>query len=172
MEGTLRFSSNMKHRAAWILLLMVLFVFPGCASLISGYNSKFQCPNTNKGKCVSVKTAYRESIEGGQENPLVKEGRKEEQCKECKEGKGSGNAEEGQPARDNSQPEDVYRAALYRKLTSMIGKPSTPLVVPPEVVRVLILSYTGSNNELFSYRYVYFFATEPKWIISTAREVN
>jgi hypothetical protein len=43
-------------------------------------------------------------------------------------------------------------------------------VIPPDVVRVLIPSYTGADNELFSTRYVYFFATEPKWSISTTKE--
>jgi len=164
------------------VLLGTLLLFSGCSTLISGYNSEFQCPNTFKGKCVSVKEAYRESVEGTQINPLVKEkpkarGQDKNHCSNCdREAQASGQQEVSPAQRSggdkNQQPEYSYRDALYKKLSSMIGKPSTPLVVPPEVVRVLILSYTGSNNELFSYRYVYFFATEPKWVISTAKEVE
>ena len=186
MAQTRRFSSKPPNNIELIILLFVsLFVFSGCSALISGYNSEFQCPNTDKGKCVSVKKAYKESIEGDseQENPLVrKDGAQgSEECPECqqalqKEETPSEKTPAGQGrAGSNALSKYLryqYQSALYKKLSAMIGKPSTPLVVPPEVVRVLILSYTGSNNELFSYRYVYFFATEPKWIISTAREVQ
>lgn len=155
-----------------LVLLGTLLLFSGCSTLISGYNSEFQCPNTFKGKCVSVKEAYKESVEGTEINPLVKENPKAGEAKtHCTNCQGQAEAS-GQQSAQTQSPEYRYRDALYKKLSSMIGKPSTPLVVPPEVVRVLILSYTGSNNELFSYRYVYFFATEPKWVISTAKEVE
>ena len=177
MEGMHRFSSNYLKLVKLILLCSLLLAFSGCASLISGYNSEFQCPETNKGKCVSVKTAYKESLEGSTEdNPLVKQKNKQKDahCAECE--KDSNRNSPKPEARGLSRPEPdaeySYRHTLYKKLSSMIGKPITPLVVPPEVVRVLILSYTGSNNELFSYRYVYFFATEPRWVISTAKEVE
>lgn len=170
MERMHRYSSNLLHSLKVLALVGALFMSSGCSALISGYDSEFQCPNTNKGKCVSVQKAYRESIQGSTEdNPLVKEHPAEQkaaeaqQCDNCKEGA-------SQPVTQAKTPHYRYRDTLYKKLSSMITKPSTPLVVPPEVVRVLILSYTGSNNELFSYRYVYFFATEPKWIISTAKE--
>ena len=175
MAQTRRFSSKPANIELIILLLATLFVFSACSALISGYNSEFQCPSTNKGKCVSVKEAYRESVEGAEINPLVKEkskagGEDETHCTNCQsEAEASGQQE---VSKGNQPPEYSYRDALYKKLSSMIGKPSTPLVVPPEVVRVLILSYTSSNNELFSYRYVYFFATEPKWVISTTKEVQ
>jgi len=170
MESTHRRLCNLQLLKI-LFLLGVLFAFTGCSALISGYNSEFQCPNTNKGKCVSVQTAYKESLEGRkhENNPLVKENSNGK----CEGEEGSHDKDHG----DNAKPaikemEYGYQNALYKKLSSLIGQPSTPLVVPPDVMTVLILSYTGTGNELFSYRYVYFFATEPKWVISTAKEAQ
>ena len=169
-------------RSKFIFLTLLVMTLSGCSALVSPYSSTFQCPETDKGKCVSVQTAYRESID----NPLVKEDlnsstRKvvkndKPPCETC--GEKEENKEESQPettptvsaSTDNTKYR--YQDALYRKLASLIRQPSTPVVVPPDVIRVLILSYTGSDNELFSYRYVYFFATDPKWIISTGKEVD
>jgi conjugal transfer pilus assembly protein TraV len=162
-----------------ILVSLLFALFSGCSAIVSPYNSQFQCPETDNGKCVSVQTAYKESID----NPLVKSnpdsttrpGDKKDKppCETC------GNQQKDQPETirkpDVSPSRDSkyqYQGALYRKLASLIEQPSTPIVVPPDVVRVLILSYTGSENELFSYRYVYFFATEPEWIISTTKEAE
>ena len=174
MESTHRRFNNLQLLKR-VFLLGVLLAFTGCSALISGYNSEFQCPNTNKGKCVSVKEAYRKSVEGTQDNPLVKEkakvrGEDEKQCDNCNTPAEA--SEQGQAAQKKQQPQYSYREALFKKLSSMVDQPATPLVVPPDVMRVLILSYTGSDNELFTYRYVYFFATEPKWVISTAKEAQ
>ena len=165
---------SMHRRSGNLLLLITLLAFAvsftlltGCAALISGYNSEFQCPDTDKGKCVSVKTAYEESLHGQEENPLVKE----KQCDGCNTSAQQPSMHNGS-AQEEQEPEYSYRDALFKKLSSMIGQPSTPLVVPPHVMRVLILSYTGSDNELFTYRYVYFFATEPEWVISTSKEAH
>jgi conjugal transfer pilus assembly protein TraV len=162
-----------------IILIILALCFSGCSAIVSPYNAEFQCPETDKGKCVSVQTAYKESID----NPLVKTG-PEKSKPPCEtysgnERKGPEQSEEHQldtipesNAYNSGNPKHQYQDALYRKLASLIGQPSTPVVVPPDVVRVLILSYTGSENDLFSYRYVYFFATEPSWIISTAKEAD
>ena len=148
-----------------MFLVVICFMASGCSSIVSPYSSKLQCPNTYKGKCVSVETAYAESIN----NPLVRA----EADPRRQEDKNPG--ERKDPDKEDKEkkiPEYSYKDALYKKLSSLIEEPATPIVVPPEVMRVLILSYTGSNNELFSYRYVYFFATPPKWIISTGKEVR
>ena len=150
-----------------LTLLALTLVLSGCSALVSPYSTTFQCPDSDKGKCVSVQTAYDESID---DNPLVKEAT----CEECDEEKNEKNAEKtdgekaGTPAANNLKYD--YQDVLYKKLTSIIDAPETPMVIPPDVVRVLIPSYTGTDNELFSARYVYFFATEPKWSISTATE--
>ena len=136
--------------------------FSGCASLVSPYSTTFQCPDGDKGKCVSVKTAYKESVE---ENPLVRD---ESSCEECEKDKGKKEEPPAPPPIPVKQGQKAdYQDAMYRKLSTLIGQPTPPIVAPPQVMRVLILSYTGSENEMFGYRYVYFFATDPKWIFST-----
>jgi len=104
---------------------------------------------TFKGKCVSATNAYKESVENSDNTSL-----------------------ENLSPELSADLEYNYRTSLYNKLASLINKPTTPIVLPPKVMRTLILSYTGSANELYSYRYVYFFATEPEWIISTTEEVE
>ncbi|WDN90997.1 conjugal transfer pilus assembly protein TraV (plasmid) [Desulfosarcina sp. BuS5] len=130
-----------------ILVLYAGFILSGC-SVFNPYKSEFQCPDTYKGKCVSTTHAYKESIEN------------------------SDNSLENLSPKLSGDLEYNYRTGLYNKLASLINKPTTPIVLPPKVMRTLILSYTGSANELYSYRYVYFFATEPKWIISTTKEIE
>ena len=125
------------------IILFAGFIFSGCG-IFNPYQSEFKCPDTYKGKCVSTIDAYNESIED------------------------SSNVSPELPG----DPEYNYRIGLYNKLASLIHKPATPVALPPKVMRTLILSYTGSDNELYSYRYVYFFATEPKWIFSTTKEIN
>jgi len=142
----------------------------GCSALVSPYSTTFQCPDSDKGKCVSVKTAYDESVDA---NPLVKN----PPCEDCKKAKQDHDEKQKADTEAFSQPlvnkvKYKYEDSLYKKLTSIIEQPDTPIVIPPDVVRVLIPSYTGTNNELFSTRYVYFFATDPQWSISTTKENN
>ena len=152
-------------------VLFLCGLLTGCSALVSPYSTTFQCPDSDKGKCVSVKTAYDESIDA---NPLVKN----PTCEACDEAKSDTNADDEKEDKDkNASSEPIgneikykYQDTLYKKLTSIIDQPETPMVIPPDVVRVLIPSYTGTDNELFSARYVYFFATEPKWSISTTTE--
>ena len=160
---------------AYSILTLLAFgpVLSGCSALVSPYSTTFQCPDSDKGKCVSVQTAYDESIDA---NPLVKEAT----CEACDEEKSDKNPEKTETDAEKADEESNtpagndlkynYQDVLYKKLTSIIDQPQTPLVIPPDVVRVLIPSYTGTDNELFSARYVYFFATEPQWSISTATE--
>lgn len=154
-------------------------VLTGCSALVSPYSTTFQCPDSDKGKCVSVKTAYDESLEP---NPLMKK----QVCEECEEKEKTKDSDKETPdeKKMETQPSDKtqgdapapdsakydYQDALYKKLTSIIDQPETPLVIPPDVMRVLIPSYTGADNEWFSARYVYFFVTEPKWAVSAATE--
>jgi conjugal transfer pilus assembly protein TraV len=122
----------------------------GCSTLLNPYQSGFNCPETENGKCVSVQTAYRESL-----NPLVKsEG---ESCLDC--GKST-------PEEMAASPEEKgYRAALLNRITGLLKEPETPMVAPPRVMRVLLLPYKGDGGELFMPRYAYLFVDSPTWIL-------
>jgi conjugal transfer pilus assembly protein TraV len=153
-------SSN-KNVFSILAIILCAICFGGCSAIVSPYKSEFQCPIVDKGKCVSVQTAYKESVD----NPLVKSS-DETSCETCDD------QEKADAKAETPNLEYKYQDSLYKKLASLIEQPSTPIVVPPDVVRVLILSYTGSDNELFGYRYVYFFATQPEWVISTTKEAE
>jgi len=141
----------MKSRYSWLVTVIFL---SGCSAALNPYASEFSCPETEKGKCVAVKTAYEESL-----NPLVKPemGAKEGECKDCRE--------EKSPASGQTPPESEYREALYKRMTGLLKEPETPMVVPPQVMRVLLLPYRGEGGELFMARYAYFFLDRPEWIL-------
>ncbi len=141
----------MKTRSSFLLLAIILC---GCSTVLNPYQSSFNCPETGKGKCVSVQQAYSDSL-----NPLVKPetGAGEGECREC--GKET-NTESG-----SSREESQYRGALFKRLSGLLNEPETPMVAPPQVMRVLLLPYRGDGGELFMPRYAYFFLNRPQWIL-------
>jgi conjugal transfer pilus assembly protein TraV len=121
----------------------------GCSTVLNPYQSSFNCPETENGKCVSVQTAYRESL-----NPLVKgEGGERPDCAK------------GAQQKIASSGENDYRAALLSRLSGLLRAPETPMVAPPRVMRVLLLPYKGDGGELFMPRYAYLFLESPTWIL-------
>jgi conjugal transfer pilus assembly protein TraV len=112
----------------------------GCAGWINPYASDFTCPKTAGGKCVSVSAAYEESLKKG---PKGKSG--------IGDGKQDGF--------------DSYEQEMFRKLAGMLKEPTTPLVKPPTALRGLVLYYPGDENELYSYRYIFFFVDGPGFVL-------
>ena len=134
--------NEVMKRKNWFIVALIcaaILSFAGCASVFNPYNGEYQCPDTYKGKCVSMKTAYDESIEGvkydnkgEKKNPLIKSN-----------------------DRDPDSARDEYQKRLFKKLSDIIEEPQVPVVIPPKVLRVLILSYTNNDNDMFGHRYVY-----------------
>ncbi|NKE70162.1 TraV family lipoprotein [Candidatus Manganitrophus noduliformans] len=123
--------------------LLTVFL-SGCA-IFNPYNDNFTCPKTYNGKCVSPASAYQESLEGKEkeeEGPLKRGSEKE-----------------------LSLSEASYQSALYEKLTGLLREPTTPMIAPPQVMRVLILPYKGEGARLYMSRYVYILIEEPKWVL-------
>jgi conjugal transfer pilus assembly protein TraV len=142
------------------------FLLSGCSALVSPYSTTFQCPDSDKGKCVSVQTAYNESVE---DNPLVREPADAE-CDACEE-TADKKKEEKRGHKEQGALKELkyhYQDSLYKKMTAILEQPETPFVIAPDVIRVLIPSYTGSDNALYGSRYVYFFVTDPQWSLSSA----
>jgi conjugal transfer pilus assembly protein TraV len=142
----------MKTSYSW--LIAAAFTLCGCSAVLNPYQSNFSCPETEKGKCVSVQKAYSDSL-----NPLVRpesEG-KEGACRDC------GKDKPADPA--TTREESEYRGALFKRLAGLLNEPETPMVAPPQVMRVLLLPYRGDGGELFMPRYAYFFLDRPKWIL-------
>lgn len=76
------------------------------------------------------------------------------------ESKGSVIGPPGQPASSD------YQEALYARMAGLLKEPETPMVVPPKVMRVLMLPYEGKDDELYLYRYAYIFTDRPRWILT------
>lgn len=139
----------------------------GCASILNPYNKEFQCPDTYKGKCVSMQQAYEESLNGGPKNATESTGNPDADG-------GASNPFIHTTSGNRPDPRREYEALMYHKLAGVIAAdaPETPLLIPPKPVRVLILSYTDGNNIMMGHRHAYFLATEPRWVLSTFEEAG
>ena len=62
------------------------------------------------------------------------------------------------------------KASQYQAISSMLTEPRPPMVVPPKVIKVLILPYQGSKGELFMSRYVYLQMEKSSWILTDTKE--
>jgi conjugal transfer pilus assembly protein TraV len=68
--------------------------------------------------------------------------------------------------KDNVPTHEIaYQDELHKKLAGLLAQPTTPVVAPPSVMRVLMLPYKGDENELFMLRYVYIIVDGPKWVM-------
>jgi len=126
-------------------LIFFLTLVTGCSAL-TPYKSDFQCPDTYKGKCVSLKEAYEQSLRGG--NPEEEAGLK---------------GEDG----GKESPENIYRDSLYDELAGLIKEPVTPVVRPPKIMRALVLPYPDKER-LYMPRYVFIMVDEPKWVLDSS----
>lgn len=137
-------------------ILIFLLLISGCASVLNPYKGEFQCPETVNGKCVSVNTAYEESVgekrsKGGSQGKVksLQDELKESSIKE----------------RTASAEGNEYEKALLGRMKGLLSEPVTPMVATPQAYRILLLSYPGDGDELFMPRYVYFFIDKPRWIL-------
>lgn len=140
----------------WGMLITVLVT--GCASVLNPYKGEFQCPETVNGKCVSVNTAYDESVndKGGKGN-----GGNSEKVKSLQDELKESRARERTASAEGSD----YEKALLGRMKGLLSEPVTPMVATPQAYRILFLSYPGDGDELFMPRYVYFLIEKPRWIL-------
>ena len=169
---------------------MAMALLCGC-SMITPYQSEFSCPDTFKGKCASVREVYLEDAAGSQQNssgqnkvekPAAKSGCATTYsgvegdgmvttCPDAVSGEtgamSAGDAAAALPVAGNPEERNYnqYRSALFNKFSGLLNEPKTPIVAPPKVMRVLLLPYTGQENEFYMLRYVYFFVDKPRWIL-------
>jgi conjugal transfer pilus assembly protein TraV len=127
-----------------IIASLLAICCSGC--FLNPYSSDFTCPKTANGKCVSLTDAYEESL-----RPKATT---------------KGSVKGDQMQTDSS----AYKSQLLKKLVGLIQEPTTPLVVPPTVMRGLVLPYLGDENELYSSQYVYFFIDEPSFVFGEYRD--
>lgn len=146
------------------LILFFASFLAGC-SVFNPYSDEFQCPHVDKGECTSLQNAYERSISPAvdiDDEPHPDKADTPAGEKTAAAGT-KDQKEQGEGARYD------YQTNLYSKMSSLIQNPRSPMVAAPDVMRVLMMSYTGPGNDLYNYRFVYIFATEPKWVYSTTQ---
>lgn len=155
-------------KKAGLILLLCVFIFActGC-TVFNPYEDTFACPEREKGKCVSVEDAYNESLQGVDETgscqtKVTRRGRiveGESTDKSQKDGDSGCKSDEG------SNIELTYQRQVFKKLSGLLEKPITPLMVPSKVMRVLFLPYKDEGNRLYMTRYIYCIVDEAQWVI-------
>ena len=151
------------------LILAGMLLMSGCA-LLNPYESSFSCPESYNGKCVSVQTAYSESSGVSVKAKDAAADQSHENCGPESENHGACAESRMESAGANPSSKEngaltKYRAALFDKFTGLLKEPVSPVVAPPKTMRVLLLPYTGQDNEFYMLRYVYFFVDEPRWLL-------
>jgi conjugal transfer pilus assembly protein TraV len=117
----------------------------GCASTLNPFDSGFKCSATSTGECIPLNEAYDRSLEDEVESDNT-------------------DVKAALVVSNGISGKDRYKELVYKKVIDLLEEPKTPIVVPPKVVRVLVLPYRNSENTLYMQRYLYFFASEPAWI--------
>lgn len=135
-----------------VFLLGVLLILNACGAVMNPYHGEFMCPQAEKGKCVGVGEAYREALQEGRTNGtgnytfslLEKESLEEELVRE----------------------RELLRKQIFEKMSGVLRDPQTPILLNPQVVRILILPY-AQGKTLYMGRYVYVVLEEPRWLLDT-----
>lgn len=153
-----------------ILFMGFAVTLSGCASILNPYSSEFQCPEPYKGDCVSTTTAYERSLSG--EDVIIQSECEKGECSEKDKKKNGKNGKSAVAPVPQVDPEKVYQENLFRELSVLIDEPETPVIAPPSVVRILLLSYTGEDNQFYGWRYVYFMDGSPKWVYGAFDRTN
>lgn len=143
----------MRRTLKLFILSISLLTLTACASTLNPYSGEFECPMTEKGKCVSIGQAYQESL-------ISFDDKKKQAVNQVKE--------------DSvfNEIETRYTSELFGKLSNLLKEPKSPIIVPPKVVRILMLPYqSGDGKEFYSARYVYVIVDDPKWILQNLKSL-
>lgn len=165
-----------------LFVIIALFAICSCATV--PYSNKFQCPCTYSGLCESIQTAYQDSVhnfnpELFDKNWVKKQRKWEKKNAELirarkKAGIKTETVDEklakfhNATSSTHSDSGYDYRKELFDELKELLSEPEKPIVVPPKVVRVLVLSTLAKDTyeKIFvSPHYVYFMLDQPRWLL-------
>ena len=151
------------HGFSLLLILLLGMGLSGCG--VTPYSSKFSCPPGYNGMCESVMEAYQDSVDGidpRQFDPKWQKARKKWEEKHADLLEARRKAREAKENVKGEAPD--YRESLFTELKALIQAPETPVLVPPRVVRGLVLGL--AEKEVFvSPHYVFFQLDEPRWVL-------
>lgn len=152
----------MRYKVLGIATLAAMTLQAGCS--IFPYHEKFMCENMNDfGQCLDVQGAYEVAKTG---SPSMKEGQNIEKNTRTFQ------TVSGITTR-TVDPDKAFEQQRYQTLAKVVEEPSAPLVKQPEVVRTLILNYSDKKRvgaPLYGHRFIYFFGTDPEWVLSPYTE--
>lgn len=157
----------MLHILKLSAVLFVLAIAAGC-SIVSGYSNEFSCPASYNGRCSSLQEAYdvaREGKDGPEHDPAIEKKPAKDMVDEDITKNTQGADTKSASLRPEQTAHTTYKESLFKRFTGLINEPVTPMVAPPQVMRVLLLPYKGEANELYMLRHAYFFVDEPKWVL-------
>lgn len=146
----------MRHKHAMAILAGAAAMLSGCAT-VNPYHEDTMCPSLNDfGQCVNMTEAYEKTLEP--ESPTDQEQANATRAPVETHGK-----VESADSHTAKEPEKTYRGQLYTELATLIQDPKTPLLKPPTVRRVLVLSY--EDKALFMPRFFYMMVNEGTWTL-------
>ena len=118
-------------------LCLVPLLFTGCGAALNPYHENFNCQAPeDSGHCVDTPSAYDEAI-------------------------GLKQLANGEAANTEKQID----AVRLERLAELLKEPQTPMIVPPRILRVLILPYKG-GEDLFMARYAYLQVESARWVLT------
>jgi len=170
----------------WIAIALLSL----CSCATTPYRSKFQCPATYPGRCETIQTAYQDSTHNFDARLFDKKWVKREREWEKKNAeliearkKAGIKAEtvdeklakfQNATSTTRSDSGYDYRQKLFDELKGLLSEPEKPIVVPPKVVRVLVLSTLaqeqGKRRIFVSPHYIYFMLDQPRWLLHKVPE--
>ena len=114
------------------------------------------------GRCLDVKDAYEMAVTGEVKGEPI--------AKKKKDSASENKVVQTAPviALTREDAKKRYQQERYRKLSQLVEDPADPIVKQPEVVRTLVLNYsdrTSSGSPLYGHRYIYFFGSDPEWVL-------
>jgi conjugal transfer pilus assembly protein TraV len=122
-------------------LFLLPLLLTGCGAVLNPYHENFNCQAPkDAGHCVDTPSAYDEAV--GTKQPLKGEA---------------------------ANPEKQIESARLDRLAQLLKEPKTPMIVPPRILRVLILPYKG-GEDLFMTRYAYLQVDSARWVLTGIEE--
>ena len=170
---------NMQTALVCLPLLFSLFVVSGCSGTLMPYESSFQCPGGYNGICESIDDAYHDSVNGidpRQFDEKWKEHKadwEESHAELIAARKGISAIYKASETLSAGQKPASYRESYLRKMKDLIDAPETPVLVPPKVIRILVLPRTYEQNRSLVGSHYLFSQLEdgPRWILKKIPEV-
>lgn len=148
-----------------LTVFLLWMLLSGCG--VTPYKSEFSCPPTYGGLCESPVDAYRDSVHGIDPRKFDPEWRKkrrkwEEKHRDLLRARKQAAGETTETPQATEAPD--YRARLFEELRDLIGAPETPVLLPPRVMRALVLG-TPDGRIYVAPHYVFFMLDEPRWVL-------